>query len=261
MKNLKISRRNFIRLAIGSIPIWCVADTFFVEPKWIKIKKLKLSKTPTSRIAHFTDLHYKGDYKFLKQVVDKINNQSPDFVCFTGDIVERKQYIEEAAEILSGIKSPLYGIPGNHDYWSGASFDSIEKSFESTGGKWLVDEEVITQDGTFKIIGLSHLILEKEQKISEKILGSKHKNVLLIHYPAWARKLKEKYSVILSGHSHGGQIRLPIIGAIVVPFEVERYNKGLYKTPSGPMYVNPGIGTWLLPIRFLCRPEITVIEI
>jgi uncharacterized protein len=67
--------------------------------------------------------------------------------------------------------------------------------------------------------------------------------------------------LILAGHSHGGQVRLPFWGALIVPRGVGRYDLGYYKTAGGPLYVNAGIGTYRLPFRFNCRPEITLITI
>jgi uncharacterized protein len=66
---------------------------------------------------------------------------------------------------------------------------------------------------------------------------------------------------VLAGHSHGGQIRLPVIGALFLPSRVGPYEMGLYQTQAGPLYVNPGIGTFLVPICLWCRPEITVVEL
>ena len=71
----------------------------------------------------------------------------------------------------------------------------------------------------------------------------------------------ESFDLILAGHSHGGQVRLPVFGPLLVPFGVEGYDAGLYDTPAGPLYVNVGIGTFMLPVRFWCRPELAVIEL
>ena len=87
------------------------------------------------------------------------------------------------------------------------------------------------------------------------------KNILMIHYPAWAKKLNQKFDLILASHSHGGQVRIPFMGPIMVPFGVDEYDMGMFKTASGPLYVNPGIGWFPIPIRFNCRPEITVFEV
>jgi predicted MPP superfamily phosphohydrolase len=83
-----------------------------------------------------------------------------------------------------------------------------------------------------------------------------------MHYPAWVERLGgQTFSLLLAGHSHGGQVRVPFYGPIFVPFGVGRYVMGSYQTGSGPLYVNPGIGWFPVPIRFNCRPEITVFEI
>ena len=92
-------------------------------------------------------------------------------------------------------------------------------------------------------------------------LEPNQRNILLIHYPEWADKLgKTKLDFILAGHSHGGQVRLPFYGPLIVPFGVGAYDLGLFQTPAGPLYVNAGIGYFYLNVRFNCRPEITVFE-
>ena len=255
MKPLKISRRKFIGMAFVSVPAAGFVDTFLVEPKWITINKISLNPESTCRIVHFSDIHYKGDRSYLEKVVKKINDLSPDFVCFTGDIVEDSFYLKESLELLRQIRSPVYGVPGNHDYWSGASFPEIAASLKATGGAWLVDQQLTTADGAVTIFGSSG----ENAVVTEKTRSPRR--ILLTHYPNLVSKLKTKtFDLILAGHSHGGQIRIPFWGPLKLPYGVGKYDKGLFRTASGPLYVNVGIGTWYLPIRFYCRPEITVIE-
>jgi predicted MPP superfamily phosphohydrolase len=191
-------------------------------------------------------------------VVNKINALSPEFVCFTGDIIEETRHLAEALEIFSGIKSPMYGVPGNHDYWSRAPFDGIAKCFEASGGGWLLDQQMVTKDGAFSIIGATCRSFRQVMPS----LASSTRNIFLMHYPAWAKKLgPAKFDLILAGHSHGGQVRVPFYGPLLVPFGVDEYDMGLFHTAAGPLYVNPGIGWFPVPIRFNCRPEITVFEV
>jgi uncharacterized protein len=255
----KVSRRRFLIAALLSAPLLAVADARWVEPKWLKTRRLRLgSGKPSHRLVHFTDLHHKGDGDLARSVVRKINALSPDFVCFTGDIIEEGTHLPEALEILSGIKSPLYGVPGNHDYWSKVPFDGIAKCFAGTGGGWLLDQQAVTHDGRINIIG-AKCTSAKQPRVPA---NSRMKNVFLMHYPAWVKTLgPEKYDLILAGHSHGGQVRLPFYGPVMLPFGVDEYDLGLFQTNSGPLYVNPGIGWFPVPIRFRCRPEITVVEI
>lgn len=242
-----------------SAPLWVAADARCLEPQWIRVRRLKLAAgKPAHRFVHFTDLHHKGDRAHLASLVDKINALSPEFVCFTGDVMEESKYLPEALELLAGVKSPMYGVPGNHDYWSKAPFDGLAKCFADTGGKWLLDEQVVTHDGQFSILGAARLSPRKPPLRA----NAKTRNIFLMHYPAWIEKLSgPKYDLVLAGHSHGGQVRLPFYGPIMVPFNVGKYDLGLFQTEAGPLYVNPGIGWYPVPIRFNCRPEITVFEL
>ena len=187
-----------------------------------------------------------------------INSLSPDFVCFTGDIMEEGKYLPEALEILSGVKAPMYGVPGNHDYWSRVPFGGISKCFTATGGAWLVDQQCVIADEKINLIGLARF--NRRNPLPPVKPGMK--NILLMHYPAWVKQLGGGlFDLILAGHSHGGQVRIPFFGPIIVPSMVDEYDLGLFQTKSGPLYVTSGIGWYPVPIRFNCRPEITVIEI
>jgi len=259
MKISKINRRRFIFAGLILSPVVACADACWVEPHWLKVKKLRLSKEkPSHRFVHFTDFHHKGDRAYGESLVKTINALVPDFVCFTGDLIEQGSHLAEALEILSGIKSPLYGVPGNHDYWAKISFDSIAKCFTATGGGWLLDQQLVTADGKINILGITCKSADQPPLPIQAGL----KNILLMHYPAWVKKLgAQKFDLMLAGHSHGGQVRIPFYGPVAVPFGVDEFDLGLFHTACGPLYVNPGIGWFPVPIRFRCRPEITVIEI
>lgn len=199
-----------------------------------------------------------GNRAYLLSVVRQINALSPDFVCFTGDLIEEGKYLPEALDILAGIKSPMYGVPGNHDYWSKVPFAGIAKCFAASGGGWLLDEAVITLDGKFLITGAAFLTFKKQPLR----VDPDRRNIFLMHYPAWIDKLAgNQFDLVLAGHSHGGQVRLPFYGPVFLPFGVNQYDLGMFHTPSGALYVNPGIGWYPVPIRFNCRPEITVFEL
>ena len=263
LKLNKFSRRRFLAAfgaAFVCAPFAVAADARLIEPTWLKIRRLRVGDSkPTHRLVHFSDLHHKGDRKYLQTVVDVINSLAPDFVCFTGDIVEEMKFLPEALEILSGIKSPMFGVPGNHDYWSKISFEPVFKCFAATGGAWLLDESRATADGKINIIGAS--CSHANQALLP--LNPSVKNVLLFHYPVWAKKLGgQKFDLMLAGHSHGGQVRIPFYGAVFLPYAVDEYDLGLFQTKSGPLYVNAGIGyIYDYNFRFNCRPEITVIEV
>jgi len=101
----QVNRRRFLRALLYGLPALAGADVLWVEPAWFKVIHLRLAKDkPVHRFIHFTDLHHKGDRAFLESVVKRINALSPEFVCFSGDIVEDTKYLDEALELLRGIK-------------------------------------------------------------------------------------------------------------------------------------------------------------
>jgi uncharacterized protein len=259
MKLTRTTRRRFLLGLFLGTPWVVIADLRLIEPTWLKVRQIQLTREkPMHRLIHFTDLHYKGDRDYGNALVKRINALSPDFVCFTGDLIEESKFLPEALEILSGIKAPLYGVPGNHDYWSKVSFETIAKTFEASGGAWLMDDHRSVAGGKINLIGAS-CATHRQAPVATR---PDAKNVLLMHYPAWVNQLGElKLDLMLAGHSHGGQVRIPFFGPIMVPFGVGEYDLGLFQTPCGPLYVNPGIGWFPVPLRFNCRPEITVFEI
>jgi predicted MPP superfamily phosphohydrolase len=227
------------------------------------VKTVRLAAEPTVRLVHFSDLHYKGERGYLDHVIATINRLEPDFACFTGDIVEDREYLGAALETMAQIDCPVYGVPGNHDYWSGAAFNDIRACLLSTGGAWLTCDVVTAAHGRCIIEGLTmRSDAQPTAGIAEARGTNQPRRILLLHYPAQVNELKgARYDVVLAGHSHGGQVRIPFYGAPVLPYQVGAYEAGLYETPLGPLYVNVGVGTFYRRIRFFCRPELTVIEL
>ena len=254
-----MTRRNVLRLLACATPLACVGDAVCLEPGWLAVRHRRVGAAPTRRLVHFSDLHYKGDRSFLEKVVRRINDLSPDFACFTGDIVEDTAHLAAALDVLAGINCPLYGVAGNHDFWSGASFEEIGACFRSTGGGWLLDRETAVQDGICLIEGrlgtpgpsgeVSGFVPGRDTIVGRdwsprsdratslsSSVGSAGRRILLTHYPAYADALgEERYDLILAGHSHGGQVRLPLVGALIVPFGVGDYDAGLFDCGWSPL--------------------------
>lgn len=255
-----INRRKFIGATLLAAAAIAGAEGKCLEPTWLKVRRVRLGAADWGlRLVHFSDLHHKGNREYLQTVVDQINALEPDFVCFTGDLVEARQFLPETLEILSGINVPLFGVPGNHDYWSRISFAPVMECFNATGGAWLVHDHRRLADGKINLIGAGGLYFNPGLPPSDPAAL----NILLMHYPAWTKKLRHRrFDLVLAGHSHGGQVRIPFYGSVIVPSSVEEYDLGLYDSPAGPLYVNPGIGyLGKFNFRFNCRPEITVFEV
>src|SRR4051794_19561292 len=124
-----ISRRNFIRLGAYALPAALGVDAHFIEPTNLKIRTPKLPSEGAHRFVHFSDFHHKGDVDYAGRVIETINSLNPEFVCFTGDLIESTKFQTEALNFISQIKTPVYGSPGNHEFWSGANFASYRRVF------------------------------------------------------------------------------------------------------------------------------------
>ena len=250
----KISRRKFLGLGALALPAVLGADSAAFETTALRVTKLQHGPGKC-RLVHFSDFHYKGDTEYAANVVSTINELAPDFVCFTGDLVEEVRFAPEAFGFIRQIKSPVYGTPGNHDFQSGVARSDFATAFSATGGAWLVDDSAVLAEHNLELVGFGrrgvHAFKEPRAK----------RQILLLHYPQVANGVGRRFDLILAGHSHGGQIRLPLYGALVLPKGVGHYEHGLYETPGGPLYVNAGIGTYRIPLRWNCPPELTLITI
>jgi uncharacterized protein len=251
-----ISRRKFLGLSLLALPAVAGIDANWIEPSLLCVKNLQLYRGDHARFVHFSDFHYKGDAQFATHVVQTINDLAPDFVCFTGDLIEDRAFVSEALGFVRQIEAPVYGVPGNHDYSTQAPFAEYERAFAATGGGWLPARNVTLSKFDLQLVGMGITGLDMDS------VTNAARRILLMHYPAVANQMeRERFDLILAGHSHGGQVRLPFWGPIVLPAGVGRYDLGYYETLAGPLHVSAGIGTYIVPWRFNCPPELTLITI
>jgi len=250
----RITRRKFLGLSALALPVALGVNSSAFETTTLRVTKLDHGPGPC-RFVHFSDFHYKGDAEYAAEVVRTINELAPNFVCFTGDLVEEARFAPAAFDFIRQINVPVYGNPGNHDFQSGVASADFDKAFAATGGGWLPGRSAILPEYDLELIGVGRGV----QVFSEPQAA---RQIVLMHFPQMVNHLRgRRFDLILAGHSHGGQIRLPMLGAIVLPKGVRPYEHGLYETPGGPLYVNAGIGTYRIPFRWNCRPELTLITI
>ena len=267
-------------LTIILIGVCIYIDARYIEPKliWAKEETIiteKISVNTQLKVVLFNDVHL-GPYYTLgdfKKVINKINAQEPDVIIFAGDLVEdNKTFLEEegATALLGELKAKYgkYAVYGNHDH-GGNGTRRYARMMKNAGFTLLKDENqtIVLENGEqVAIIGIDDIVLGKPQfaKAFEKV-NEQNFNLFISHAPDVVEYVKD-YPIDLqvSGHSHGGQVRLPFIGApFTVPFG-EKYIKGFYQPEEKKgmqLYVNSGIGTSKLPYRFLNLPEITVFMI
>jgi predicted MPP superfamily phosphohydrolase len=229
------------------------------------------------RIAQVSDIHL-DEYTepfFLERIVHQVNALTPDLVLLTGDFITcgafsfiaGKHAVRRCAEILTTLTAPLrYAILGNHDVVFNASM--VTEALASNGTPVLINQYLpIERNGSrFWLCGVedpgtSHpdLDLTIPAKPDGPVL-------LMAHEPDFADHVVEHprghlVDLMLAGHSHGGQIRLPFLGPLVLPPMGLKYPEGYYRFNQMQLYVNRGIGTVGLPFRLNCPPEITIITL
>ncbi|MCE1245242.1 MAG: metallophosphoesterase [Firmicutes bacterium] len=219
------------------------------------------------KIVHITDLHMSPWYppSRFKAVVDYINPLKPDYVLVTGDLTTHfKELIPGSAAALKELqpREASYAVPGNHDYWIDAGYTI--KAHEQAGLKFLLNECAPSHNGMpLTFLGVDDPYTGHDDlKGTSKMIPEGHISVLLAHSPdiiEEASKLDIDY--IFAGHTHGGQVRIPFVGAMYIPSKFGRkFDKGWFTWGKTQMYVNKGIGSIFPPVRFLCRREIAIIN-
>lgn len=243
----------------------------FIETNLLLIKNehLDLGGENHLRIALFADQHI-GLYtpkSMMKRIVDEINQLDVDLVFIAGDLIyepSRKEF-PTLFESLAEIKVPVYAVTGNHDSQHPGTFKSVEvrEAVEKYGVKAIDNKliEIEMNREKIKIIGLSD-IWERQTEFSLlNQVKAEDKVIVLVHNPDAAYEFPNSNAdLILAGHTHGGQIRLPWIYKYVIPTEHD-FDSGWYEVGGMKVYVTSGVGTVGLPMRFLVPPEIVVIDV
>lgn len=231
-------------------------------------------------IAHVSDLHNAQFGENQQVLLEKISDASPDIIVITGDLIDSNHTnVDAAMEFVAGASelAPIYYVTGNHEAWS-EDYPILREKLEQKGVFVLEDESVflVQEETTIQLIGLSDpdfmlpndLFGERESMINKKlqdvVIDNSYYSILLSHRP----ELIEIYSnnsinLVLSGHAHGGQFRLPFVGGIIAPDQgiFPKYTAGKYVIGQTQMVVSRGLGNSIIPIRINNRPELVVIEL
>ena len=244
---------------------------FFIEPNFLIVKHYKLQDESLKglKIVFASDFHIRPNQeKRLKKVVKMINEQNPDVVLSVGDFVNGHKEkstmpIEKITNELKNVRSKygFYTVLGNHDWYIYG--ERVTKSLEDNGIKVLANNNTYFEWNNKKVYIAGVEDFNTRHALVWKALdGVENPTILLSHSPDIFPRVKENVNLTLSGHLHGGQIRIPLFGAIMAPSGYgDSYSKGKVIVENGKkMIVTRGIGNSILNIRFCCLPEIVVIE-
>ncbi|MFE7376621.1 metallophosphoesterase [Bacillus cereus] len=257
----------------------------YLQNNLISITEVKItsSKIPSSfkgyKILQISDLHNKqfGDNQDV--LVQKVKSIDPDIIAITGDLIDSKSYDAKVSmELIREIvkKYPVYFVTGNHEQWSG-KYNSLEKELKKYGVNILRNEHVSIRKGgqEINLLGIDdpefvtgnrdegNIIINEIKKAKIEMQPDRY-NVLLSHRSEFIKEYtNERVDLVLSGHAHGGQVRLPFIGGIVAPNQgiLPTYTAGLYVEENTSMVVSRGLGNSIIPQRIFNRPELVVVQL
>ncbi|OPA80075.1 hypothetical protein BVG16_04815 [Paenibacillus selenitireducens] len=277
----KISRRTFLKrtvLSLFGLALTGGAYTRFVEPIWFEVQRLNLQSKRLPdvfhnlRILHISDIHFgfHMNAERLQKIVHTMNQEHADVICFTGDLIDDGFVdVSSAIPVLKQLNAPFgkFAVLGNHDYRHTTPEKSID-ALKQAGFIVLNNAhvELQLQGQKLAIVGLEDWFGGKPNlEVALRGLRDDQYKILMAHEPDLADKASHyPVDLQLSGHSHGGQIRIPWMHSSPWnPIMGIKYPSGLYTFPHSDfkLYTNRGLGMTFMPIRFLCRPEITVITL
>lgn len=251
----------------------------YIEPNLLTVKTYRIETEepiqPCS-IVFFTDTHFGKyyDVSHMKKIVEKINQAEPDIVIFGGDLLDNYARdrdsldLESLGEELGNIDAAAgkYAVWGNHDYGGGA-VRIYEDFMTSSGFRVFDDENAVLEDYGIKLIGYDDYLMGWTDPSLYKIESDLF-NVIIAHEPVISQFIESRgESLLLSGHTHGGQVGIPFLTARFLPEGSGKFVKGFYtKKEIGTdaaltMYTSSGIGMTRYPFRFMNVPEIIKIEL
>lgn len=290
----RLTRREFIvngaralvLLGIGKGAYNATRNNLRLETPQVRIPGLPASFKGL-KIAQLTDLHssFIVSKGLLSSATRLVMEEKPDVICLTGDFVTgetkflsgsigafNKKHLEKCMAALEGLSAPMgiYGVLGNHDFWSGkAAVEAITEGLSRRlGVVWLRNRGVrLTKEGAdIDLLGVDDY-WETSSSVSAALKGAQENGVriLLSHNPDINELIeleRHRIDLVISGHTHGGQITAPLVGAPFMPSKFgQKYLSGLVRDNDRQTYISRGVGHLLAPIRLNCPPEATVITL
>lgn len=253
---------NFSKVARNALD---EANSLEIEDIRINLKRLP-KRLDGFRLVHLSDIHHSPftNIEHIENAIRIANNLEPDMCVLTGDYVSHEaKYIEPAAKILGSLKSEYgtYACLGNHDHWTNA--EAVTKSLRENKIRVLINEgfRFTARDVSFWLCGVDDYML-KRTNLNAALHGSfpDEMKMLLAHNPLIIRQAS-KYSVdvMFSGHTHGGQIKIREKEKKIL--SNRKPKSGLHRRKNTKIYITRGIGTVVLPVRYQCPPEISLITL
>ncbi len=217
------------------------------------------------RVAHLSDFHLNSHLplSYFREAMGRVAEAEPDVVVFTGDFVTYREYIPLMGDVLPRATGRLgsFGVIGNHDRWAGS--EAVRATAESAGVRMIGGQTVRLATGTGHAVvlsGFEHPWGEKRWVLPQPMPGELQ--LVLTHTPDNVYALRDQgFNAIFAGHYHGGQIRVPGLGPLVVPSKYGRlFDQGHFVFGQTHLFVTSGVGSAEPPLRIWCPPDVLIVD-
>ncbi len=288
-----LSRRFFLKAGLGILGVAALgvgkgyANTLRSQIRVERVP-IRLKRLPEAfrgfKIAQLSDLHSSPlvDKEHLEHAVDLALAEKPDLIVLTGDFIGHTlrthrqeihefdvQYLDNLVAALGRAKAPFgtYAVLGNHDFWSGPEVtERICHDFETRARIPVLRNQRVTltkEEESIQLLGVDDYWHSWDLRKALRKVPKQSIKILLSHNPEINRQIKPSHNIglVLSGHTHGGQVSLPFIGVPFSPTQSQKYLRGLVRDGDRQTYITRGVGHLVVPIRFNCPPEVTLITL
>lgn len=265
------NRIVIILAAVIAIALFCTFQNKHLVVSNYVFESDKIGKNLDGfRIVQISDLHNDLFGPDNRRLLDRIEKCAPDVIVITGDLVDSNRtdtgraltFVNKARRI-----APIYFVTGNHEHWlDSAEYDTLLSGLENEGTVILNDDCFEIERGSDRmwLVGLDDKSLDNSVKLGEMIEGKEELTVLLAHEPQYLKYYANtKVDLVLAGHAHGGQIRLPFVGGLAAPDQgvFPQITAGVYLMGDTEMIVSRGLGNSIAPIRLFNYPEVVCVEL
>lgn len=251
-----------IILAIGFAILF--VDALWIEPNWIEVTRYQVHAPVAAslKIAHLSDVHTRGLGRRERRMLAILEAEKPDLIVVTGDtLADHGGTYEDCRKVYEKLHAPLgvWFVRGNWETWKPLR---RERAFYDAVNVHLLVNANANVAPNVWLVGLDDPYTGTP-RLNAALQGvpSAAFKIALFHSPAYFDRAAGQVDLCLSGHTHGGQVRLPFLNPLWLPTGCGRFVEGWYEENGSKMYVSRGLGMSILPVRFYCRPELAFVTL
>lgn len=243
---------------------------FGIEPYMVKTHEIdiRIKGFNTSlKAVHLSDLHMSSVNARMKKVTELTNRYDADYIFLTGDLVDKKENLNRCLDWLTTLKcrNQIFFVAGNWEHWSGTIKENLDEKLREIGISMLFNAGTVIEHKNFSffLAGTDDAFSGSPRPLKTFSTCPENMHRILLSHSPVGVQIGTSFNccLVLAGHTHGGQVRLPFYGPLWTPPGSGGFDRGLYQVGDTQMYVTSGIGMSLVPVRFFCPPEVAWIRI